>query len=413
MRSRTIKEGSLGLFIFAGLSILGVVFIWLSGATFGKKTYLITVQFDNANGMQEGAIVRYRGLEVGRITSVEPASNGVNIQIEIQSPDLVMPKNVLIEANQGGLVGETSLEITPKAELSQAAIAQSPFAPDCREKGEIICNKDQLKGEIGVSFDSLLRSTVAFSDLYSDPAFFEALNKLTQNSSNAAAQITKLTQELTLLSKEVRGEVGNFSENADSITNAAISGSQQLTQTMVKVNELTGNLNSLVMENRQALVTTLNSITRTSDQMQQIIVSLDTTLDTVNQGLTATNTDELIGNLKTLTANAATASENLKDISSTLNDPANLTMLQKTLDAARVTFENTQKITSDLDELTGDPEFRKNLIDLVNGMSQLVSSAEQLQQQVQVANQIEPLRDEWSDLNISARPKVKGAPQTN
>lgn len=86
MRSRTLKEGSLGLFIFAGLSLLGVVLIWLTGATLGKRTYSINVRFDNANAMQEGAIVRYRGLEVGRIIDVQPSSNGVEIQIQIQTP---------------------------------------------------------------------------------------------------------------------------------------------------------------------------------------------------------------------------------------------------------------------------------------------------------------------------------------
>lgn len=134
MRSRTLKEGSLGLFIFAGLSLLGVVLIWLTGATLGKRTYSINVRFDNANAMQEGAIVRYRGLEVGRIIDVQPSSNGVEIQIQIQTPDLIMPREVVVEANQGGLIGETSLEIIPQTELTQAEMAQSPFAADCPGK---------------------------------------------------------------------------------------------------------------------------------------------------------------------------------------------------------------------------------------------------------------------------------------
>jgi len=60
-------------------------------------------------------------------------------------------------------------------------------------------------------------------------------------------------------------------------------------------------------------------------------------------------------------------------------------VLQQTLDSARVTFQNAQKITSDLDELTGDPAFRENIRQLINGLSGLVSSTQQLQQQVEVA----------------------------
>ncbi|MEB3226700.1 MAG: MlaD family protein [Synechococcus sp.] len=405
MRSRTLKEGSLGLFIFVGLSLLGVVLLWLTGNTFGQRTYSINVRFDNANAMQEGAIVRYRGLEVGRIKAVKPSSNGVEIEIEIQTPDLAIPRDVVVEANQGGLIGETSLEIIPQSELTQAEMALSPLAPDCAKNGAILCDGATLEGKIGVSFEQVLRNTAQFSELYGDPEFFEIVQALASNSSEAAEQIAVLTKELSLLSKEVRGEVDNFSENAQSITDAAVTSSSQLDRTLEQVNTLTGNFNSLVVENRQALVGTLNSIGRTSDQMQRTLASFDTTLNTVNQNLSAANTQELLDNLSVLTANAAATSENLKDISTALNDPNNVLMLQKTLDAARVTFENTQKITADLDELTGDPQFRRNLIDLVNGLSQLVSSTDQLQQQIQVANRIEQQRPIYSQQRqLSFRP---------
>ncbi|ANV85319.1 mammalian cell entry protein [Picosynechococcus sp. PCC 7003] len=413
MRSRTLKEGSLGLFIFAGLSLLGVVLIWLTGATLGKRTYSINVRFDNANAMQEGAIVRYRGIEVGRIVAVQPSSNGIEIKIQIQTPDLVIPRDVVVEANQGGLIGETSLEIIPQTELTQAEMAQSPFADDCPEKSTILCDGTTLDGVIGVSFDQVLRNTTKFSELYGDPEFFEIVRTLADNSSDAAAQVAILTEELALLSKEVRGEVDNFAENAQAITDAAVTSSNQLNRTLEQVNTLTGNFNSLVVENRQALVGTLNSIGRTSDQMQRTLASFDTTLDTVNQNLSAANTQEILDNLTVLTANAATTSENLKDVSTALNDPTNVLMLQKTLDAARVTFENTQKITADLDELTGDPQFRRNLIDLVNGLSQLVSSTDQLQQQIQVANRIEQQRPIYNQQRqLSLRPKSQNPDQS-
>jgi phospholipid/cholesterol/gamma-HCH transport system substrate-binding protein len=57
-----------------------------------------------------------------------------------------------------------------------------------------------------------------------------------------------------------------------------------------------------------------------------------------------------------------------------------------------VTFQNAQKITSDLDELTGDPAFRDNLRELVNGLSGLVSSTQQLQQQIQVAESLDSVK---------------------
>jgi hypothetical protein len=90
-------------------------------------------------------------------------------------------------------------------------------------------------------------------------------------------------------------------------------------------------------------------------------------------------------------SNANQTSLNLKNLTTNLNDPKTLLMLQQTLDSARTTFQNTQKITADLDDLTGNPEFRSNLRNLVNGLGKLVSSAEQLEQQAKLAQSIEPL----------------------
>ncbi len=153
-----------------------------------------------------------------------------------------------------------------------------------------------------------------------------------------------------------------------------------------QVDRLITNLDSLVTTNRTSLTTALNNITETSEQLRVTVSNLTPTLNRFNQG-------KLIQNLETLSANAAQASANLRDVSSALNNPTNLLVLQQTLDSARVTFQNTQKITSDLDELTGDPALRDNLRQLINGLSGLVSSTQQLQQQVPVAQTLDSLKD--------------------
>ena len=84
-----------------------------------------------------------------------------------------------------------------------------------------------------------------------------------------------------------------------------------------------------------------------------------------------------------MTANAADTSANLKNISDTFSDPNTVVNLQQTLDSARVTFANAQKITADLEEITGDTNFRNNIRNLVDGLSNLLSSTKQLEQQVQ------------------------------
>lgn len=402
MRSRTIREGSVGLLILAGLAVFGGLVVWIRGLSLGNRSYEFIASFADVAGMQGGATVRYRGVSVGEITKIEPGTNGVEVTIEISPADLLIPRDVIIEANQAGLIGETTIDISPVQPLPADAQSLSPFGSRC-DSDRVICNGDRLQGQIGVSFIELLRSSTRLTALYTDPAFFNNLNSLTTSAADAAKGVTQLTGELAQLTRSVRQEVRTFSTTTNAITatttqtaNRIGNAADQFSLTATQLNQLAVSANELVSSNRENLSSTLNSVRGTSDQLQVLLGNLAPTLEQVNSTLgqvdattNRVNFGELLGNLQTLSANAAEASANLRDISSALNTPANVLVLQQTLDSARATFENAQKITADLDELTGDPAFRNNLKDLVNGLGSLVSSTEQLQQQVQVAQEVE------------------------
>jgi phospholipid/cholesterol/gamma-HCH transport system substrate-binding protein len=412
MRSRTIREGSVGLLILVGLAVFAGLVLWLRGWAFGNRSYKFIVNFDNVAGMKAGASVRYRGVTVGKISQIKATTNGVDATVEVSPADLLIPRNALFEANQAGLIGETAIDITPLKPLPSNAQSLNPLASNCNPE-LIICNKNRLKGNIGVSFDELLRNTIRLSTVYSDPAFFNNINTLTKNASVAASGAAQLTGELTLLTRSARQQLGSFSAAANSVSNAANQSTNQLGvaanrigttadqfgATAGQLNKLITSANDLVVTNRGTLVGTLDSVKQTSDQLRGLLGSLTTTANQANSTVSQLNSTvgkanigAVVKNLETLSSNAAQASANLRDITTSFNNPTNITLLQQTLDSARSTFENTQKITSDLDELTGDPAFRENVKKLVNGLGKLVSSTEQLQQQVQVAETVEPVR---------------------
>jgi phospholipid/cholesterol/gamma-HCH transport system substrate-binding protein len=65
-----------------------------------------------------------------------------------------------------------------------------------------------------------------------------------------------------------------------------------------------------------------------------------------------------------------------------------------------VTFENTQKITSDIDELIGDPQFRENLRRLIDGLSNLLSSGEQLEYNLRIAQTLDTMTQELAKQKV-------------
>ncbi|MDX2240610.1 MAG: MlaD family protein, partial [Leptolyngbyaceae cyanobacterium bins.302] len=371
MRSRTAREGTVGLLILGALALFVGVALWLKGLNPANRSFKIFIEFANSAGLQDGAPVRFRGVSVGKIVGIKPMPNKVEVEAEISPADIIIPSNVIAQVNQSGLISQTAIELIPK-QLLKGTVDTKPLDRDC-DTTVIVCNNARLPGEGGVSVDELIRSSVKFANTYADPAFFNNVNAVVKNTSEAAAEITKLSKEFNLLTQNARQELKTFSASA-----AAIS------RTADKIGITADQVNALISTNQATLVSTLDNLGQTSIQLRSTVGSFGTTINRVNRG-------ELLQNLDTLIANAAKASANLRAASDALNSPANVLMLQQTLDSARSTFQNAQKITADLDELTGDPAFRNNLRNLVNGLSGLVSSTQQLQQQTQTAQILTPI----------------------
>ena len=400
MRSRTIREGSVGLLVLLGLGLFGGIVLWLKGFSLANQSYRVTLEFADARGLadvsgiQSGAVVRYRGVPVGRVLEARTTPNAVEVDVEIAPATLVMPRNVAIEASQSGLIGETSIDIIPLAAVSAAMLTANPLAADC-DTQKIVCNGSRLEGQVGVSFKKLIDTSVQFASLFSNPEFFGEIRALTRNSSKAAAGVTTLTGEVTNLTKSVKQELGNISTAAATSATSVGRAADQLGLTAAQVN-------SLVSANRSSLVSTLDNINRTSTRLQSLVGGLDPAITGGN--------GNLVTNLQTLSANAVEASENLRNLTRAVGSAENVVLLQQTLDSARSTFQNAQKITADLDELTGDPAFRENLRNLVNNLSGLVASTQQLRQQTQLAQELAPARSSRYPQGVAAQQSAAGVP---
>lgn len=398
MRARAIREGSVGLLILIGVGLFGGLVLWLRGLNPGSRNYTMTVTFEDTAGMQVGTSVRYRGVPVGRVVDIEPSSNQVEVLVEITEPNLRIPEeNVRIAANQSGFIGETTIDITPTTELTEPQQALSPTAPDC-ESGAIICDGDRLDGVTGVSYESLLRSAETLANTLADPVLIEDLKETLNNSVALTKEATQLANELTQLTLAAQDEVEPLSNSVQQATASAAEAAQavQLTATDVR---------SLLEANRINLTVTLENINQSSARLASILDSLAAEIED----------PQLLADLRALSANAAAASANFREISmdvrtltGSLNQPENVLLLQQTLESARDVFQGAQKVLSDVDELTGDPAIRNNLRNLINGLSNLLSSTQILEQQAQLATALAPLSEIQAPITVPVPPSAPG-----
>ncbi|MEM9136812.1 MAG: MlaD family protein [Cyanobacteria bacterium P01_F01_bin.42] len=406
MRSRAVKEGAVGLLLLGGLGLLAGSIFWIRGTSFQGQSYRAEVDMPNALGLNPGSAVHYRGVKVGKITQVMPTTNGVRVGFQIQPSTLLIPRTSIIETSQSGFVGQVVLMISPDSQAPQVPqdLNLTPFDENC-DASLIVCDGDRLVGQAGSSFDDLIRSTTKIATLLGEGQLLQNTNVTLRNLSQAAVSFRNLSRNATTtlgslnqvsktagstltefgqLSQDARRELNDLGEVKTSIQQAvdsvSASASQfgevgdRFIQTAEGIDGATSEIGSLLQNNRGEIVATLQNLNAASEDLKVIVSDLSPIIGQVNES-------ELVANLDRLVANGAEATESLKAVTATAGSPLVLLEIAETLGAARTTFQNTQKITTDLEELTGNTEFRDNLLRLINGLSKLVSSADELQRQ--------------------------------
>ncbi len=395
LRSRLVREGSVGLFLLLGLLVLGGIIFFLKGTPFQKNSYKVKLQFGNAGGLTNGGKVLYRGVEVGKIVEIQPSTNGIEVIAEINSK-LPIPDDVRVSTIKSGLLGEVSVDLSPLEELDEKAETINPLSKDCLEKKLVLCNNQVIKGK---SSPDLIATLTRLSEIYSDPALFDNINNAVANVAEAGNKAAELSEDLSTFMEEVKEDINNVSEaankfqqTADAITNTATVATEQINsisedfrKTSGEINILATNLNGIIDNNKTNINDAIINLSATTKEVSTLAKNADSLISKLDKSLTANDIQKLVSNLETATANFEKISDDLLAISTEINNPANLVALQQTLDSARVTFANTAKITSDLDELTGDPQFRSNMRKLVDGLSNLVSYTELIEKQVELA----------------------------
>ena len=400
-----MREGSVGLMIVGGIALFFALVGWLRNVQLGRSSYQVTVEFIDARGVQVGTSVNYRGVQVGKVRSITPTSQLVDVVIDISRLDVLIPQRTRIEAQSSALLGETALDLRPMTAAPESGTVPGPLDEDCDE-ALILCDGSRLAGSTVADLTDLIRSMNELAAVLNNPQLLRTLESTADNAVTATQGITQLTDKLSGLSESVQGEVGNLSTTLSTANRAANSAglaaasvdatARQLSGVAVQAGDLatqagdlanrTGGLvdqaSSLIEQNRYALNTALVNVGEAGTSVQGSLGALQPLINDLS------SRRDLVENLAQLTENTRVMTANLRNASAALNDPQNILLLQQTLDSARVTFQNAQKLTSDLDEVTGDPQFRLNLRQLINGLSSLVSSTQQLEQQVAVAQSL-------------------------
>ncbi len=136
MSQETSKNIRVGAFVMVGtlLLIVSLYFIGIKQNLFGS-TFKLTSQFKNVNGLMPGNNVRFTGIDVGTVKSVEILNDStVNVTMIIENKvQAFIKKNAMAMVGTDGLMGNKLINIIPSNESAVSV-----------EDGDILASKNPL-----------------------------------------------------------------------------------------------------------------------------------------------------------------------------------------------------------------------------------------------------------------------------
>jgi phospholipid/cholesterol/gamma-HCH transport system substrate-binding protein len=304
--------------------LMAGTYVWLQGSALFRPKTPYTAEFDNAQGIVPGTVVRLSGVKVGEVKKVEvsPTTRRALVRMEIDQDKQVGLDDEFTIAT-GGLLPAPYIEIVPRREPGQ----RTPGAI----QGVEPTNIDRLFREAEGLLQSMNQLTRSLETYVND-------EKFTRNVKSAAASIAATTE---------RGE--RIAANLEELSRRGPALMANLERATRAAEGTASEAQATVAENRQRVARLMDQSSKALEEISQTLVEA-----------------------RTLIADEQTR----EDLRGTLS---NVRAASGTL---RETAETLRQTASDVQSLTGDPKLQEDLRETVSGARETMEQAVELLQRL-------------------------------
>ena len=281
--STEAKVGSVSVIAFI---LLAYMIIHLSNFTFGEKGYQVQAVFGQVNGLKQGDVLRYAGVEIGHVKDIKVAPEGVTVTF-IVKPGVKIPVGSTFRIGSDGLVGEKHINISPPSQ-SQGFLKENDVVKgeDVQGLEQVIASSDRVLAEIHELVKSL-------NDILGDDKVKVAMRESILNAK-------ELTNNLNIMS----ASLARMAQNNEGNVNMMMSNLSAMSTTLREVAERVDGMMAGVDNDGQTvrdLRETIENIKKTSARIENMAAALD---GVVTDPETAKNIKETLRNARTVSDKA-------------------------------------------------------------------------------------------------------------
>jgi phospholipid/cholesterol/gamma-HCH transport system substrate-binding protein len=337
------SEAKVGLFVLAGLIILGYMSLQVGKQTLGLRGgYTLDVAFDNAAGLDRDASVQIAGVEVGRVESIILRDGKALVRLRLGA-GVKLETDSAAAIKTHGILGEKYVELYPGTR-GTALLAPGEQIARTEKQADI----DRLLHQLGLIAEDVRGVTSSLNRVLAGQGGEEALGSILQN-----------TQELTrnlnnvIVSNEaaLRSTLENTRDLTRNLNNVVITNESALRSTLENTREFTGNLNRVVSQNDEKVGQVMDSLKAASSEMEKAFRSLNEITSGVNRG------EGSLGQL--------------------VKDKTTTEQLNKTLASLQEVTDKINEGRGTIGKLVNDEETVKNLNEGLTGVNRYVTRVDQ------------------------------------
>ena len=199
-------EAKVGAISLAGLALLVGMIFYLSGMSFGDKGYPVHAMFGQVSGLKPGNIVRYAGVDVGKVAEVRVLPDGVVADIML-NPGVKVPAGSKFTIGSDGLLGEKFINVVPQRDVKGFLVPNDTvYGENPQGMDELLVSANEVLAEI----KTLVK---ALNDVIGDEKIRAALKETALNTRAITENLNKLTTTLAMMADESHGDVTSMVSN--------------------------------------------------------------------------------------------------------------------------------------------------------------------------------------------------------
>jgi len=283
---RLKNEAMVGVVVVLGIVVAVFGAFWLSGRPWGEEQVEVTGVFREVGELREGNPVKFRGVQVGRVSSITLGEAGFGVLVTLQvSPRVTLPVDPAVLLAPASLFGDWQASI-----VSQAAYPDLEFTegqPPLILPGAALPDITQLTA-VGARIAGDLETLAQRVEL----AFTE----------ETAIRIRETIENVQEISERLTGFVDQQTETYRDVSTNVLAATQDIAATTATVGRVAGEVEQAFTEGGQ-VQQILASVRQASLNLEELSLRLDEA--TAGVPALVTQAETTIGDLGELASSAA------------------------------------------------------------------------------------------------------------